>query len=216
MRLALFGPPGAGKGTQAKRLAETLKLTHVSTGDLFRAARRDGTPLGKKADEYIGRGALVPDDVTNGLVAETLEALGWDDVLLDGFPRTVPQAEWLLAELARHGVSLDGVVSLRVPNGQLVDRLSRRRTDSETGAIYHLDFNPPPADVPEDRLVHRSDDQPEAIEKRLAVYQDETQPLEVFFRERSRLIEIDGVGGVEEVTGRILDAVTELRHLDGI
>ena len=216
MRLALFGPPGAGKGTQAKRLADTLNLTHVSTGDLFRAARRDGTPLGKRADDYIGRGELVPDEVTNGLVAETLESLGWTDVLLDGFPRTIPQAEWLLAELAAHDVHLDGVISLRVPEDDLVARLSRRRTDAETGAIYHLDFNPPPDDVPEDRLVHRSDDQPEAIKKRLAVYADETQPLEVFFRTHARLIEIDGVGTVDEVTDRVLEAVTQLRHLDGI
>ena len=216
MRLALFGPPGAGKGTQAKRLAETLQLTHVSTGDLFRAARRDGTPLGKRADDYIGRGALVPDDVTNGLVEETLESLGWKDVLLDGFPRTIPQAEWLLGALAAHGVRLDGVISLRVPEEDLVGRLSRRRTDAETGAIYHLDFNPPPDDVPEDRLVHRSDDQPEAIKKRLAVYADETQPLEAFFREKARLIEIDGVGEVDAVTDRVLEAVAELRHLDGI
>lgn len=216
MRLALFGPPGAGKGTQAKRLAHTLAVTHVSTGDLFRAARRDGTPLGKQADAYIAKGRLVPDEVTNGLVAETLTALGNADFVLDGFPRTVPQAEWLLGYLAEHEAHLDGVISLRVPESALVQRLSRRRTDAETGAIYHLDFNPPPDDVPEDRLVHRKDDHPDAIRTRLAVYLAETEPLEVFFRRNARLVEVDGTGSMNDVNERVDGAVGQLRHLDGI
>ena len=216
MRLALFGPPGAGKGTQAKRLARTLGVQHVSTGDLFRAARRDGTPLGQQADAYIAQGQLVPDEVTNGLVAETLGGLGHDDFVLDGFPRTVPQAEWLLGHLAEHGAPLAGVISLRVPEPALVQRLSRRRTDAETGAIYHLDFNPPPADVPAERLVHRKDDHPDAIRTRLAVYLAETEPLEAFFRRTSRLVEVDGTGSMDEVDGRVDEAIAELRHVDGL
>ena len=216
MRLALFGPPGAGKGTQAKRLARTLGVQHVSTGDLFRAARRDGTPLGQQADAYIAQGQLVPDEVTNGLVAETLGGLGHDDFVLDGFPRTVPQAEWLLGHLAEHGAPLAGVISLRVPEAALVQRLSRRRTDAETGAIYHLDFNPPPADVPAERLVHRKDDHPDAIRTRLAVYLAETEPLEAFFRRTSRLVEVDGTGSMDEVDGRVDEAIAELRHVDGL
>ena len=216
MRLALFGPPGAGKGTQAKRLADTLGVQHISTGDLFRAARRDGTPLGRQADAYISKGQLVPDEVTNGLVAETLGATGNDDFVLDGFPRTVPQAEWLLAYLAEHGAPLAGVVSLRVPESALVQRLSRRRTDAETGAIYHLDFKPPPADVPAERLVHRADDHPDAIRTRLAVYLAETEPLEAFFRRTSRLVDVDGTGTMDEVNARVDEAIAELRHLDGL
>ena len=178
MRLALFGPPGAGKGTQAKRLAEHHRLTHLSTGDLFRAAIAGETPLGLQVAGLLRDGHLVPDDVTNALVAENLAALGHDGFVLDGFPRTVPQAEWLLAYLAERDAPLDAVISLAVPDDDVVARLSRRRTDLETGEIYHLDFNPPPVGVPPDRLVHRKDDHETAIRTRLAVYHADTAPVE--------------------------------------
>ena len=216
MRLALFGPPGAGKGTQAKRLAGAHDLTHLSTGDLFRAAIRDRTDLGRQVDDLLKAGSLVPDELTNGLVAERLAAIGDGGFVLDGLPRTVPQAEWLLGHLAEAGTPLDAVVSLRVPDEDVVARLSRRRTDPETGAIYHLDFNPPPDDVPEDRLVHRSDDQPEAIRHRLAVYHDETAPVEATLREHVRYHEVDGTGGVDEVTERIEESVAADRGLAGV
>ncbi|MEM6326668.1 MAG: adenylate kinase [Bacteroidota bacterium] len=209
MRLVLFGPPGAGKGTQAKRLAERHGLVHLSTGDLFRAAIKAQTPLGQDADRYIREGLLVPDEVTNGLVAEKLEAIGQDQFVLDGYPRTIAQAEWLMSHLAEHAAPLTAVVSLVVPEEAIVDRLSRRRTDKETGAIYHLDFNPPPEDVPAERLLHRSDDYPEAIQTRLREYHRETQPLETFFREHARFIEIDGTGGLDEVQDHISDALAE-------
>ena len=147
MRLALFGPPGAGKGTQAKRLAHAHGLTHLSTGDLFRAAIRQKTPLGVRVTELLAAGELVPDDVTCGIVADTLAEIGTRDFVLDGFPRTVPQAEWLVKHLAEAEAPLDAMISLEVPDDQIVHRLSRRRTDPATGEIYHLDFNPPPADT---------------------------------------------------------------------
>jgi len=207
LRLAFFGPPGAGKGTQAQRLAAAHGLAHLSTGDLFRAAIAAGTPMGRSVEALLKAGALVPDDVTNGVVAEKLDALGDTGYVLDGFPRTVPQAEWLLAELERRGTPLDAVIRLVVPDEYLVNRLSRRRTDAETGAIYHLDHNPPPADVPAERLVHRKDDHPEAIAERLRVYHDETAPVEDTLRAGARVADVDGVGTLDEVAGRIADAL---------
>ena len=215
MRLALFGPPGAGKGTQAKRLAEAHGLAHLSTGDLFRAAIREGTDLGTQVDALLKAGELVPDETTNGVVAERLASLDGGFVL-DGYPRTTAQAEWLLAHLAEAGTPLDAVVSLRVPEDELVQRLSRRRTDAETGAIYHLDFNPPPADVTADRLVHRPDDQPEAIRHRLSVYHRDTAPVEATLREHVRYFEVDGTGALEAVQGRIEDVIARDRGLAGI
>ena len=207
---------GAGKGTQAQRLAQTHGLTHLSTGDLFRAAIRDRTPLGQRVDEIIKAGELVPDDVTCGIVADRLGALGHGEFVLDGFPRTVPQAEWLLAYLDEADAPLDAVVSLQVPEEDLVGRLSRRRTDPETGAIYHLDFNPPPAGLPAGRLVHRPDDQPEAIRHRLGVYHDETAPVEATLRAHARYFEVDGTGTLDEVQERIEQAVATERGLTGI
>lgn len=216
MRLALFGPPGAGKGTQAKRLAHSHGLDHLSTGDLFRAAIRDETALGQRVQSLLAEGSLVPDDVTNGIVAERLGQLDHGAFVLDGFPRTVPQAEWLLAHLAEHDAPLDAVVSLRVPDEDVVQRLSRRRTDPETGAIYHLDFNPPPADVPVERLKHRPDDEPEAIRHRLEVYHAETAPVEATLREHVRYFEVDGTGALDAVQGRIEEALAQDRGLAGV
>ena len=216
MRLALFGPPGAGKGTQAKFLAEHHGIAHLSTGDLFRAARAAGTPMGQEADRYLRDGRLVPDDVTNGIVAERLDDLEYDGFVLDGFPRTIPQAEWLLAHLAENDASLSAVISLQVPEESIVERLSRRRTDSETGAIYHLDFNPPPDDVPASRLVHRTDDQPEAIRTRLRVYHEQTAPVEAVLRRHVHVLDVDGTGALSEVQERVNDAISGLRGLNGI
>lgn len=207
MRLVLFGPPGAGKGTQARFLVDRYGLAQISTGDLFRAALRDRTPVGLEAQGYMDRGELVPDDVVNRMVEEALEARGRADFVLDGFPRTLPQAAWLDAYLARHDTPLDAVLSLKVDPETVVQRLSRRRTDPETGRIYHLDFNPPPPDVPAERLVQRDDDRPEAVRTRLRVYEEDTRPLEAFFRERTRFFEIDGEGEIEAVQARIEEAL---------
>ena len=208
MRLVLFGPPGAGKGTQARRLTERFDLQQVSTGDLFRAALRDETPVGLEAKRFLDEGKLVPDAVVNKMVEGALDTLGHDDFILDGFPRTVEQARWLLGYLDEVGAPLDAVLSLKVEPELIVQRLSRRRTDRATGEIYHLDFNPPPADVPSERLLHRSDDQPDAIRTRLKVYEDQTRPLEAIFREEAPFHEIDGVGEIDEVHDRILDALS--------
>lgn len=216
MRLVLFGPPGAGKGTQAQRLAQVHSLCHLSTGDALREARARRTPVGLEAQAHMDAGRLVPDDVVNRIVADVLAEISYEGVVLDGYPRTVEQAQSLLDDLAAHDAPLDAVVSLRVPEDDLVRRLSRRRTDRETGAIYHLDFNPPPPDVPEERLVHRADDQPEAIRERLRVYHAETRPLEAFFRARVRFIEVDGTGALDEVTERVGEALAQERGLAGI
>jgi len=210
MRLALFGPPGAGKGTQAKFLAEHHGIAHLSTGDLFRAARAAGTPMGQQADRYLRDGRLVPDDVTNGIVAERLDDLEYQGFVLDGFPRTIPQAEWLLEHLAENEAPLSAVISLRVPEDSIVERLSRRRTDRETGAIYHLDFNPPPDDVPATRLVHRTDDQPEAIRTRLRVYHEQTAPVEAVLRQHVQVLDIDGTGSLTAVQERVNAAISSL------
>lgn len=216
MRLALFGPPGAGKGTQAKRLAQTHGLDHLSTGDLFRAAIRDGSDLGRRVDALIRAGELVPDDLTNEVVAERFRTISHADFVLDGFPRTVAQAQWLLGHLAEADAPLDAVVSLRVPAEDVVQRLSRRRTHPETGAIYHLDFNPPPPDVPEGELVHRPDDHPDAIRHRLDVYERDTAPVEAFLRAHVRFFEVDGTGSLEDVQERVGEALAETRGVSGV
>ena len=209
MRLVLFGPPGAGKGTQARRLTEHFALQQISTGDLFRAALRDQTPVGIEAKRYLDAGQLVPDAVVNRMVEGALDALGHDGYILDGFPRTVEQARWLLDFLDANHAPLDAVLSLKVDTERIVGRLSRRRTDRDTGEIYHLDFNPPPADLPTDRLIHRSDDQPDAIRTRLGVYEEETRPVEQVFRGAVPFFEIDGIGEIDEVQQRLIDALRQ-------
>ena len=163
MRMILVGPPGAGKGTQAARLVDALHITHISSGDMFRAAVKAGTPLGVEADRYMKAGQLVPDEVTIGMVLERIAqpdcASGF---MLDGFPRTLPQAEALDDAMAKAGVALDAVVLFEVPDTLIVERGEGRRNDPVTGKIYHLKFDPPPADVV-DRLIHRADDHREAI-----------------------------------------------------
>jgi len=207
MRLVLFGPPGAGKGTQAHFLVQRYGIKQISTGDLFRAALKNETPVGLEARGFMDRGELVPDRVVNRMVEEALDAIDRDDFVLDGFPRTIPQAEWLLGYLKENDDPLDAVLSLQVDHDLIVQRLSRRRTDSETGTIYHLDFNPPPDDVPEERLIHRDDDRPEAIRNRLRVYEKQTRPLKEFFADRVPVLALDGEGSIEEVQQRIVDAL---------
>jgi adenylate kinase len=155
----------------------------------------------------MSSGRLVPDEVVNRLVADVLAESDYRNVLFDGYPRTLEQAEWLLQDLESHGAGLDAVVSLRVPEDDIVRRLSGRRTDRETGTIYHVEFNPPPEDLPAGRLVHRDDDLPEAIRRRLQVYAEETAPLEAFFRENERLVEVDGLGEVADVASRVGQAL---------
>ena len=205
-RLMMLGPPGAGKGTQAKRLAEKFDIPHVSTGDMLRAARRKGTELGEKAAEYMDAGKLVPDEVVIGIVNERLDE---DDAargfILDGFPRTRPQAE----ALVDRGVNLDAVINIDISDDEVVDRLGGRRSCPECGAVYHIDANPPEQDDVCDSCGHqglmtRDDDRPEAIRQRLDSYHEKTSPLIEFYEERDVLRNIDGIGSPDEVNATIV------------
>jgi adenylate kinase len=201
-RLILLGPPGAGKGTQAKVLCEKWKIPQISTGDMLRAAKQAGTPLGLEAASYMSQGKLVPDSVVIGLVDERLTGSDTQiGFLLDGFPRTVPQAEALAALLQRRGLSLDGVVQIEVPKGLLEERAVHRRTDKRTGQIYHLKYNPPP---PGAELEHRPDDQPETVRKRLDEYEAMTAALLPYYEAKGMLRRVDGTRSPGEVTDQIL------------
>jgi len=204
MRMIFIGPPGAGKGTQAARLVERLAIPHISTGDMFRAAVKAGTPLGKQAKACMDKGELVPDEVTIGLVKERIaQADAQEGFMLDGFPRTLPQAEALDEALDQ---PLDAVVLLEVPDDLIVERIVGRRSDPETGAIYHLKFNPPPAEVM-GRLKHRADDTEEACRNRLGVYHGQTAPIIPFYEGKGLVKRVDGVGSADEVTERIRAAL---------
>lgn len=203
MRMILVGPPGAGKGTQAARLVDALGIVHISSGDMLRAAVKAGTPLGVKADGFMKAGALVPDDLVIDLVLERISqpdaAQGF---MLDGFPRTRPQAEALDRAMSQAGHALDVVLLIEVPDELIVERITGRRSDPETGAIYHLTFNPPPAEV-RDRLVQRKDDTEEACRARLEKYHAETAPIVPFYEEKGLLARVDGVGDLDQVQARI-------------
>ena len=204
MRMILVGPPGAGKGTQAARLVETYRITHISSGDMLRAAVKEGTKLGQEADGYMKAGKLVPDEVVIGMILERIAkpdcAKGF---MLDGFPRTRPQAEALDQAMREAGVDLDAVVLIEVPDSLLEERAVGRRSDPETGAIYHLKYNPPPAEIV-GRLVHRKDDTKEAVSTRIAKYHSETAPIIPFYMDQGILKRVDGVGDPDAITQRII------------
>ena len=207
MRLVLVGPPGAGKGTQAQFVAAHLAVPQISTGDIFRANVSQGTPLGKQAKEYMDKGDLVPDEVTVGMVRDRLAE---DDTkrgfLLDGFPRTVPQAVQLDELLAGLGTKLDVVLELVVDDDEVVRRLSGRRTCRNCGTIWHVDFDPPTKEGVCDNcggeLFQRDDDQADTIRHRLEVYYEQTAPLVGYYAERGIPVGIDAMGPVDDVTDR--------------
>jgi adenylate kinase len=202
MRLILVGPPGAGKGTQAKVLCERWRIPQIATGDMLREAKKAGSPLGLQAAEYMTRGALVPDEVVIGLVGERLQhADAQSGFLLDGFPRTVPQAEALGRLLSEKGLRLDAVVQLDVARDLLVERAVLRRTDKRTGQIYHLKYTPPPVGA---ELEHRADDRPETVAKRLDAYEAMTAALLPYYEARGLLRRVDGTLSPSEVTKEIL------------
>lgn len=207
MRMILVGPPGAGKGTQAAELISRLKVQHLSTGDMLRAAVAQGTELGKQADQRMKSGGLVPDELVIPIVVERIaEPDCQQGFILDGFPRTRPQAEALDRALADSGVTLDAVLLIEVPDDLIVDRITGRRMDPQTGTIYHLKFNPPPADVLP-RLQHRQDDTEQACRARLAKYHSETAPIIPFYEAKGLLRRIDGVGAPKEITARAFAAL---------
>jgi len=203
MRMILVGPPGAGKGTQAARLVDIYRIPHISSGDMFRAEVKSGSDLGKQLDAHMKGGGLVPDDVTIPIVLKRITqpdtAKGF---MLDGFPRTRPQAEALDAAMTKAGVALDAVVLIEVPDQLLEERAVNRRSDPETGKIYHLKYNPPPADIAS-RLVHRADDTKEAVTTRVQKYHSETAPIVPFYVEKGILKRVDGVGEPDTITQRI-------------
>jgi adenylate kinase len=205
MIIVLVGPPGSGKGTQAKVLCERLEIPHLSTGDMLRAAKKAGT-LDPKYVKIMTSGGLLPDEAVIGLIDERTKA---DDCargfLLDGFPRTVAQAEGLSNTLQPRGLKLDAVIQLDVPRDKLEERLVNRRTDKATGQIYHLLYNPPP---PNADLEHRDDDRPEAVAKRLDAYESMTAALLPYYEQRGLLRRVDGIGKPAEITERIFKHLT--------
>ncbi len=210
MRIVLFGPPGAGKGTQTARLVEKFGLTPIATGSMIRKAMSDESPLGLEAREYVNEGKLVPGRLVRRIVEECIENAGFDDYILDGYPRTIEQAQWLTDFLSENNAELHAVISIKVDGDAIVERLSRRRVNTETGENYHLDFNPPPEDVDPKLIIQRRDDQPASIRKRLEVYEEETFPVEEFYRSNGVLVEVDGEGAIDEVFARIETVVNQV------
>jgi adenylate kinase len=214
-RVVWLGPPGAGKGTQAKLLQDEFGACQISTGDILRKAVAEQTTLGEEASGYINRGALVPDDVIVNLVAERLKERDCENgFILDGFPRTIPQAEGLDRILKTAGLSLNGVLSVQVPESIIIERLAGRRTCRSCGALSHMVFNPPKKAGVCDRcggeLYQRDDDREETIANRLKVYEKQTAPLANYYRERGLLREIDGVGEVDDIRARVTKALGDV------
>lgn len=210
MKIVMLGAPGAGKGTQAKMIAGKYQVPHISTGDIFRANIKNGTELGRKAKEYMDQGLLVPDELTVDLV---IDRLGQEDCkkgyILDGFPRTIPQAEALDKALAKLGEKMDYAIDVDVPDENIVSRMSGRRACTGCGATYHLVHNPSKkGDVCEvcgDTLILRDDDKPETVQKRLTVYHDQTQPLIDYYKGQGILRRVDGTQDMNDVFGAITE-----------
>lgn len=210
MKIIMLGAPGAGKGTQAKQIADKYSIPHISTGDIFRANLKAGTELGKKAKEYMDQGLLVPDELTCDLV---MDRIGQEDCkdgfVLDGFPRTIPQAEALDAALAKINEKMDYAIDVDVPDENIVNRMSGRRACLNCGATYHIVSIPTKVEGICDRcgnkVVLRDDDQPETVKKRLDVYHEQTQPLIDYYKKQSILKTVDGTQPMEEVFGAIVE-----------
>jgi adenylate kinase len=205
--LVLFGPPGAGKGTQAKRLVDLLKIPQISTGDMMRAERASGSELGKRFDHFMSQGLLVPDELVLELIAERLaQPDSKNGAIFDGYPRTVAQAEAFDEVLAKLGRKIDKVVSIEVPLDEMIDRAVGRRIHEETGRIYHLRYDPPPPGL-EGKLTQRKDDTEEVVRKRFAEYDEKTRPVLGYYTARGLVSGINGVGTLDEVTDRIKGAL---------
>jgi len=207
MDLVLFGPPGAGKGTQAKRFVDLLGVPQISTGDMMRSERAAGTDLGRRFDDYMSQGKLVPDELVLELLRNRLsQPSAKDGAIFDGYPRTVAQGEALDALLGRVGRRIDAVISLEVPLADLIDRIVDRRTDEASGQIYHLRYNPPPVGFG-GTLAQRKDDTEEVVRARYEEYQAKTAPLLDYYGTKGLVRSISGVGSLDEITARIKRAL---------
>ena len=204
MKIIMLGAPGAGKGTQAKKIAEKYSVPHISTGDIFRANIKEGTELGKKAKTYMDQGLLVPDELVVELVADRIQQADCSNgFVLDGFPRTIPQAEALDEALKNIGESMDYAIDVDVPDENIINRMSGRRACLDCGATYHIVTIPTKAegicDVCGSKVVLRDDDKPETVQKRLEVYHAQTQPLIDYYKKQNILRSVDGTQPMEEV-----------------
>ena len=216
LNLVLLGPPGSGKGTQGERLNEDLRLPYYATGDILRAAVRDETELGRTAKGFMDAGDLVPDEVIVGVIAERIDSVeALDGFILDGFPRTTPQAEALDAKLNELGRAVTAVVLIDVGDDEVVRRLGGRRTCAENGHVFHVDFNPPKregiCDIDGSELIVRDDDKPDVIRKRLDTYHAKTEPLVDYYDQRSVLRRIAGESPPDEVTEEIRRTLATMR-----
>lgn len=207
MNLILFGPPGAGKGTQSEFLVKRNNMRHISTGDLFREAIKNSTGLGQKAKSFMDVGELVPDEVVIGMVEEVLHGLKGQSFILDGFPRTTPQADALNALLAKNGTRIGKAVFLEVPRAILLSRLAGRRVCTACGTVFHVDTKPTKIDAVCDKcggqVVQRKDDHEDVIRTRLEAYDKSTSPLKAYFAQQGIYSEVSGIGSTEEVYKRV-------------
>lgn len=209
MKIIMLGAPGAGKGTQAKKIADRYQIPHISTGDIFRANIKEGTELGRKAKSYMDQGLLVPDELTLELIMDRFKNPDCvNGYVLDGFPRTIPQAEALTNALEKNGETIDYAINVEVPDENIVTRMSGRRACLACGATYHVVYAPTKAEGICDRcgekLVLRDDDKPETVKKRLDVYHSQTQPLIDYYTKQSKLVEVDGTQSVDTVFDAIV------------
>ena len=219
LNLILLGPPGSGKGTQGEALQEDLRLPYYATGDILRGAVKEGSELGEKAKEYMDDGDLVPDDLIIDVIADRIQhEEASDGFILDGFPRTVPQAEALAKKMETLGRSMTAALMIDVSDEEVVRRLGGRRTCEEGGHVFHVEFNPPKdegvCDIDGSKLLVRDDDKPEVIEKRLATYHSKTKPLVAWYAERGILQHIDGTQPPEAVSEKIRGLLATLRRED--
>jgi len=214
MKIIMLGAPGAGKGTQAEKIAEKYQIPHISTGDIFRANISEGTELGKKAATYIDKGLLVPDELVVDLVVDRIhQADCQNGYVLDGFPRTIPQAESLDKALAEMGTNIGCAIDVHVPDENIIQRMSGRRACLHCGATYHMEYAAPAKEGVCDKcgetLVMREDDHPETVKKRLEVYHQQTQPLISYYRERGILKVVDGTQDLDDVFKSVVDILGE-------
>jgi adenylate kinase len=211
-----MGPPGAGKGTQAERISDQFNMTHLSSGDIFRAEKASGSELGTKMAEYMDAGKLVPDEIVVQVMAKAIREAEGEGLLLDGFPRTVPQAKALDEQLAKDNLSMDASVVIVVPDDMIVERITGRRSCPKCGKLYHVKYMPPQedmkCDIDGEQLVQRSDDTEDVVRQRLSTYHAQTQPVIAYYKENDtvKVLEIDGTPRPDEVARNMVQALKSL------